>query len=697
MQGNVFLSALQNITAGRCSIGEVIDAATALAAAGESGLAEQIYKVWVSFNETHPHLYVAYFNCASVQSQIGNLAGAEESLVKALALKPDFYPGYINLGNVLERGGSVDRAMEQWQAIVDRLPTVTGSAIDHKLTAIKQLGRVFIDHHRPANAEAWLRQGLEIRPDQRDVLEQYTALRLGQCKWPVVEPWEGVERKTLLAGVSPLSLAAYTDDPLLHLAAAEAYIRASVPDRPHPDTDRRHAPIDIENRRMRIGYVSSDLREHAIGYLMAEMFELHDRSKVEVFAYYCGPDPKGDVNARALAAIEHWIDINGMDNEAAARQVAADGIDILVDINGLTRFARTGLFARRPAPIQVNWLGFPGSMGSPYHQYLIADEQIIPPASEIYYSEKVVRLPCYQPNDRKRAVVATPPTRADVGLPDDAFVYCCFNGSQKFTRFTFDRWIQILSRTPGSILWLLDSNPETNERLAAYAEAHGIERSRLVFAPKQANAYHLARYTLADLFLDTSPYGAHTTASDALWMGVPVLTLRGRAFAARVCSSLLHAAGLDELICTSPDEYVERAVAIGLNKAESVRFKQKIEENRYSCDLFNMNKLVDSLEGLYRTMCVDYQKGVVPQPNLLNLDVYLEAGVEEDHEAREMGLQETYHDLYKTKLAHRHVNRPLLPDGRLWTEADIARVEARPDEASAPQPQPLHRSADVAA
>jgi predicted O-linked N-acetylglucosamine transferase (SPINDLY family) len=673
MPETMFLSAVQAITAGTSGLVELINAGGALRAAGRIDLAEQLYKVWIGFNRDHPQLYVAYFNCSSLQTETGDLAAAKESLTQALASNPDFHPAYINLGGLLERTGGADEALAQWQAMITRLAPITGAATDHKLTAIKQIGRVLIDNHRSAAAEAWLRQALDILPSQRDVLEQFVALRMVQCAWPVIEPWERVDRGVLMSGVSPLSMAAYTDDPMLHLAAAKRYVEVAVDETPDaPDADRRSAPIDLTGRRLRVGYVSSDLREHAVGYLMAELFEVHDKAKVEVFAYYCGQGPQADLNARIRASVEHWVDLNPLDDAAAARQIAADGIDILVDVNGLTRHARTAVFARRPAPIQVNWLGFPGSMGSPYHQYIIADDWIIPPESEIYYSEKVLRLPCYQPNDRKRVVVAQRPTRADVGLPDGAFVFCCFNGSQKFTRFTVDRWLEILRRTPGSVLWLLAGEAEINERLAVYAEANGVERGRIVFAPKQVNAYHLARYPLADLFLDTSPYGAHTTASDALWMGVPVLTLSGRGFAARVCASLVRAAGIPELICERPDDYVERAVALAADPAGIAALKSRLEANRATCDLFDMDKLAASLEALYLQMVEAHQAGQDPQPDLRNLDVYLALGAEEDHDAREIGAVEDYQGLYRDKLRRRHRARPIPTDDRLWTPAEAA-------------------------
>jgi len=679
MAEDSFLNALAEITAGRASLGVLITAATGLVSAGRRPEAQQLYKVWISFNPDHPQRYVAHFNCASLQSESGSLDEARANLVEALALNPDFAPGYINLGGVLERGGQIDAAFNQWEALVNRLAPITQAAIEHKLTALKQIGRVLIDQQRSATAEAWLRVALGVQSNQRDVLEQYVALRMGQCEWPVIAPWEGMDRRTLMIGVSPLSMAAYSDDPLLQLATAHRYVSVAVPEgAPTPDADRRHAPIALGQRRLRVGYVSSDLRDHAIGYLMPEVFEKHDKAKFEVFAYYCGPDPKGAMNDRYLACVEHWIDINPLDDAAAARRIAADEIDILIDVNGLTRYARTAVFAKRPAPIQINWLGFPGSMGSPYHHYIIADDWIVPPGSEIYYSETVLRLPCYQANDRKRAINPLPQSRAEFGLPEGAFVFCCFNGPQKFTRFTVDRWIEILTRTPNGVLWLLDATPETNERLLAYLEAHGVARERLIFAPKLANFYHLARYPLADLFLDTAPYGAHTTASDALFMGVPVLTLSGRSFAARVCGSLVRAAGLSELICETASDYVERAVALGTQPEQVAALKAKLEAGRATCDLFNMELLVRCLEDLYEHVAAEHQAGRTPVPDLRNLELYLDAGIAEDHEAREMRAVEPYHRLYKDKLKVRHLSRPIPPDDRLWTEADIADADAPP-------------------
>ena len=666
----LFLSTLQEITALRAGLTDIIGAANALNAQGQPSLASQLYAIWIAFNPGNPLVAAAHFNNSVLQSDSGDVEGSRVSLESALALDPDLLPAYINLGGLLERTGAVDQGVAQWQSMIARLSPVTGQSVEYKLTAIKQIGRVLIDNHRSALAEAWLAQALDIRGEQSDVLEQFMALRMVQCRWPIVQPIERVDRETLMSGISPLSIAAYTDDPLLQLARAKNYVELSVDEQPDaPDADRRDAPTDVSNRRIRVGYVSSDLREHAIGYLMAELFEVHDKTKVEIFAYYCGKDSQGAITERIKASVEHWVDITGMDEATAARRVAADGIDVLVDVNGLTRHARTAVFARRPAPIQVNWLGFPGSMGSPYHQYIIADDWIIPEESEIYYSEKVLRLPCYQPNDRKR-VVAERPTRASVGLPEDAFVFCCFNGTQKITRFQFDRWLEILRRAPGSVLWLLEAEAAINETLAVYAEAKGIERSRLIFAPKIFNPHHLARYALADLFLDTTPYGAHTTASDALWLGVPVLTLSGRSFAARVCGSLVRSAGLPEMICDTAEAYVDRAVALAANPAEVQALKAKLEAGRATCDLFNMDLLAEKLEALYREMCQAHQEGLRLQPDLSNLDIYYEVGAAEDHDAVEFRTIEDYRGLYRAGIARRSRVRPIPPDGRIWSAED---------------------------
>jgi predicted O-linked N-acetylglucosamine transferase (SPINDLY family) len=676
MTDNLFLAALQRITAGTFSLGELIDTTAKFAAAGHRELARQLYKVWIKVNPDDPLLFVALFNCSEHDDKLGDRSAAIDSLIAAIKVKPDFAPAQINLGGLLERAGAPIFALDQWKAVSHQPTQITGESVDYAITAFKQTARVLNDHKINDGAEAAIMGALDIDARQPDVIAQLIAIRLGGCKWPIMQPAAKLDRKALLQSTHPLSMTWYTDDPLLQLATAERYVREQLGDAPKDwDADRRNAPIDLSKRRLRVGYISSDLRDHAIGYLMAELFELHDKKKVEVFAYYCGTEPVGPLTDRIQGAVEHWVDIRDMSDDETARRIAADGIDILVDVNGHTKDSRTLVFARRPAPIQVNWLGFPGSMGTTYHHYMIADEWIVPPESEVYYAEKVVRLPCYQPNDRRRPVAAVSQTRAEAGLPEDAFVFCCFNGSQKYSKFTFDRFIEVLKGVPNGVLWLIDTAEEAKARLWAYAEQNGIARSRIVFAQKLQNAFHLKRYALADLFLDTAPYGAHTTASDALWMGVPVLTLSGRSFAARVCGSLVRAAGLPELICQTPQEFVARAIALGRNRPEAQAYKARLEANRGSCTLFDMDKLITRLESLYLEMCDDYRNGRLPRPDLTNLTAYFEAGIEHQHELVELQAVDDYIDRYKAELTRIHRIRPLHADNRIWGPADIAKAE----------------------
>jgi predicted O-linked N-acetylglucosamine transferase (SPINDLY family) len=691
----LFLSTLQRVTSGAIDLQALIQACHLLSVAGRPELAQQLYKVWTGFNPDHPNRYAIEFNRAVLLSAAGDLAEAETALRAAVAAKADFMPAYVNLGGVLERKGDLEAAIALWTSGIDQLHAVSSEALGYKTMLLKQISRVLMDAHQPGAAERYLHVCLENDPSQRDAVGQFVPLRIGQCEWPVIVPTAKVDHATLMRGIQPLSLAAFSDDPFMLLAAAWLYVKDDIDAKATlPPVDRRHAPIDLTDRRIRIGYVSSDLRDHAIGYLLAEVLELHDRSKVEVFAYYCGPPSDSPHTQRNKAAVEHWIDIRGMSDDEATARIGADGIDVLVDVNGLTKDARTGVFARRAAPIQVNWLGFPGSMGSPYHNYIVADDWIIPPASELYYSEKVVRLPCYQANDRRRAVYEHTPSRAEAGLPADGVVFCCFNGAQKISRFTFDRWMQIMKRTPGSVLWLLNHAPETNARLGDEAEARGVARERIVFATKIANPYHMARYALADLFLDTAPYGAHTTASDALWMGVPVLTLSGRSFAARVCGSLVRSAGLPELVCETPEAFVEQAVALAADPARLQGLRARLMASRDTCVTFDMDLLTSELEGLYQRMCEDHQAGLTPQPDLRNLEAYLDVGIQSNPDVEEMQAVSDYNERYIKGLAARHRMRPLPADNKLWTQAQIALTEGQVLNATAEPSAPMAMAAE---
>jgi predicted O-linked N-acetylglucosamine transferase (SPINDLY family) len=668
MVAELFSEALKRTIDRSLSVQELISIAERLKAGGEISLSVALYRAWIENNSDNPILHAIYFNYGVILTAANDLHGARAALAEAIRLKPDFYPPYINIGHVLDRMGAGGDAVLQWQSLVNRLAVVNGENINFKTVALKQVGRVLERGFLDAHAEEALRMGLDVDPNQSDVMQHYVSLRMRQCKWPVIVPFGTATRDKMLSGISALSLGAYTDDPFLQLGNAYRYGKANI-GKPAVNFAHTHQSR-LKNRkspRLKIGYLSSDLREHAIGFLTAEMYGLHDRKKVEVFLYYCGIGAEDETKARIKASGDHWLDIGPLSDHEAAQRIVDDEIDILIDVNGYTNGARTKMLSMRPAPIIVNWLGYPGTVGTPYHNYIIADDFIIPKTSEIYYSEKVMRLPCYQPNDRHRIISPVVPTRADAGLPEDAMVFCCFNGVHKITPFTWKRWMEILHKVPGSVLWLLDSIEITNNRLKALAVEHGIAAERIIIAGKRRNADHLARYVLADLFLDTAPYGAHTTSSDAMWMGVPVLTLVGRGFAARVCGSLVKAAGMEELICHTPEEFISRAVEIGTNKALRESYRNKLQANRNGCVLFDTPLLVSSLEKLYAQMWKEFAAGKLPRPDLSNLDVYHDIGVILDRDDVEMMLVPDYNELYKTKLAEEDSYAYLRADNRLWT------------------------------
>jgi predicted O-linked N-acetylglucosamine transferase (SPINDLY family) len=677
---DLFTASAHRATSGQLSIADLFDCTATLTSLGQKQSAVELYKTWIAHNADDKLLHAVYFNYGIALMAVGDRVGAINAYRESVRLKTDFYPSYINLGNALEGCGQAGTAVAKWLELVNNLSHVNAELIYYKTTALHEIARVLENSHKDSAAEDALKQSLDIKLNQTEAIIHWIMLRQRQCKWPVIVGSDRVARKDLLDGISPLSLAYLADDPIFQLAAAYRYAKTTVG---IPNSTQTHGANPNARQRdslkLRIGYLSSDLRGHAVGYAMSDVTETHDRENFEIFAYYCGIDHTDQAKQRIMNAVDRWIDIDDLSDDQAAARIAADKIDILIDLNGYTRSARTGIFARRPAPIAVNWFGFPGTMGTPYHHYIIADAHIIPTDHEIYYSEKVMRLPCYQPVDRKR-VVPKCPSRSDAGLPEDAVVYCCLNGMQKITQHTFERWISILGRVANSVLWLLRESSDAEESLRKFAAARSIAPERIIFAEKAANLEHLARYPLADLFLDTLPYGAHTTAADALWMNVPVLTLQGRGFATRVCGSFVRAAGLPELVCSTAQEYVEKAVELGKNREKLAALKAKLAAARSSCFFFDTPRFVRHLEDLYRQMFSDFVRGALPSPDLRNLDIYHEVGLELDLENSELLSDEAYLALYEKKLAERHNTYPIYPDMRLWPESEsrpISRLDRR--------------------
>jgi predicted O-linked N-acetylglucosamine transferase (SPINDLY family) len=408
--------------------------------------------------------------------------------------------------------------------------------------------------------------------------------------------------------VAPFVLLSLLDAPALQRRSAEIYVRELSPKvplaplAPHP----RHEKI-------RVGYFSADLRNHAVAMLAAELFELHDRSRFELTAFALGPDTRDELRSRVEAAFEHFLPVDHLSDHQIAALAREHQIDIAIDLGGYTRDSRSGIFALRAAPIQVSYLGFLGTMGAPFIDYLIADPVLIPPESRQHYSEKIAYLPSYQVNDSKRPLPQKTFSRAELGLPPDGFLFCCFNNTYKITPDTFDSWMRILTAVPDSLLWLLGSCEPAERNLRREAEQRGIDPKRLCFGRSLPFADYLARYRTADLFLDTLPYNAGTTASDALWAGLPVLTLPGQGLQARMAASLLTAAGLPELIASDRPHYERLAIGLATDPQRLAALKHKLALQRSRCALFDTPAFTRNIETLFQQMYDRHHAGLPPE------------------------------------------------------------------------------------
>jgi predicted O-linked N-acetylglucosamine transferase (SPINDLY family) len=360
--------------------------------------------------------------------------------------------------------------------------------------------------------------------------------------------------------------------------------------------------------------VSANFRNHPSAYLSAELFELHDRKRFEVIGVSLGYAENSEIRARLVKAFDEFHDIRLASDRDAAKLLNDRHVDIAIDMNGYQRDTRQGIFAHRPAPVQVSYLGFPATMGADFIDYIIADAIVLPSEHQQFYTERIVHLPdCYQVNDRKRKIAESTPTRREMGLPEHAFVFCCFNNNWKITPIVFDVWMRLLHRVEGSVLWLLWDNEGAERNLRKDAQRRGIDPSRLMFARRLPLDVHLARHRLADLFLDTLPCNAHTTASDALWVGLPVLTCKGEAFAGRVAASLLHAVGIPELITSSLEDYQALALKLARDPALLAEIKAKLVHHRDTCPLFNTVRVTRHIEAAYTTMWETWQRGEAPK------------------------------------------------------------------------------------
>lgn len=541
-------------------------------------------------------------NDAAIHNNLGNalktLGRTEESIaafLETLRLKPDYAEGYYNLGNGLMLLERHDAAIAAFRRAVALKPTFAEA--QHNLAqALMQTGDW-------ASAQQAAERAAAIKPDDRETAYQAFYLANHLCDWreraPRIDKLSAIARHPE-SRLHPFMLLATSDDPTLHLAATRAYARNVIMPRVAP-----LAPLPQATRgnKLRIAYLSADFCDHATANLMAGLFEAHDRAGFEITAISWSPRDGSAMEARLRRAFDRFIDVHDMDDAAVAALIREQGVDIAVDLKGYTRDARPGILAHRPAALQVAYLGYPGSLGADFIDYALVDAIVAPMEDQALYDEKLVWLPgSYQVNDRARAVAATMPSRATHGLPDGAVVFCSFNASYKLGPLMFDSWMRILGQVPGSVLWLLESHAGVADNLRREAAARGIDPARLIFAKPLPVAEHLARMALADLMLDNLPYNAHTTTSDALWVGLPVLTCKGRSFAARVAASLLTTSGLPELIVEGFGDYEATAVRLATRPDERAALRQRLRNSRDSNPLFETVRFARHLEAAYREM-----------------------------------------------------------------------------------------------
>lgn len=522
-----------------------------------------------------------------------------------MRLVPDNAPAHNNLGNAYRELDRYEPALASYARAIDLAPSVA-SFWFHQ-------AQILMAMDRSEDAIASLDRTLELDPDHGHALGTRVAAQRSLCDWAGLE-----DRVTGLAAavradraaVAPFQWLVSCDDPALQLQCARRHAAARYPARAALRTDeapRRH-------ERIRVAYLSADFHGHATSYLMAGLFESHDRDRFEISAYSFGPDRRDDMRQRLVRAFDRFVDVRHLDDGAVARLMVEHGIDIAVDLKGYTHLGRSGILSFRPAPMQVSYLGYPGTLGTDFIDYIVADRHVIPPDQQRHYTERVVSLPdCYQVNDAARAIAPRRPGRAELGLPDPGFVFCCFNNSSKLGPDIFDIWMRLLRHVSGSVLWLLADNATVQRNLRREAVQRGVDSERLVFAARLPHAEHLARLSQADLFLDTLPYNAHTTSSDALWAGVPVLTCRGQAFAGRVAASLLQAAGLPELVTESLQDYEGEALRLAHTPTLLGSLRGRLDRLRPGVPLFDTQRFRRHLEAAYVVMWQRYQHGLAPE------------------------------------------------------------------------------------
>ena len=582
-----------------------------------------------------PDLFEALYNRGNLFLEAGRAAEALADYDKAAGLRPDMAGIWNNRGTALRRLRKPEDALASYRHATALAPgninALTNLAIalvdlrrlDQALAASEVAlavqpdfaealyvrGNILRDLGQLAEAQSSYAAALQKSPQHGLALNGLAQTSAVLCDWDRTAALLPRLKSDVLANrslIQPFVLMGYSEDAALLRRCAENYVHHVAPAQPVLSERKSYG-----HDRIRLAYLSADFHQHPTAQLLVELFERHDRGRFEVSAFAFGPDDNSALRHRLVKAFDHFQDVRPLSDLEIARLIRAREIDIAVDLNGHTHESRPAIFSHRPAPVQVNYLVYPGTTGANYMDYILADRIVLPLDQQPFFSEKIVHLPdCYQANDATRAV-PPPPSRAEAGLADSGFVFCCFNNSWKIAAPVFGIWMRLLQQVPDSVLWLLDSPASGN--LRAQAQARGVDDTRLVFAPKLPPEQPLARHQLADLFLDTLPYNAHTTAADALWAGLPLVTCAGNAFAGRAAASLLHAVRLPELVTSRLEEYEALALRLARDPGRMQELKRALAREPARLGLFDTERFRRGLESAYRTMWERGQRGEKPR------------------------------------------------------------------------------------
>ncbi len=604
---NLFTEAIKNFQKSILKGGEFFEAlhdlATAQASIGDLASSLDNYYKCLKFSEKS---YKLFYNIARNFDELKRYDEAIDHYDKALSLKPDYAEAWYNKGFTLNELKRYHEALAHYDKALSLKPDYA-EAWSNKGCILNELKRY---NEAIAHFDKALRLKSDIDWKYGDLV--HTKMKI--CDWSSFTNDLEIIYKKVMANekvISPFELLSLSDNAALHKKSSGIYAQNKFP----AQSSLVAIPKTTKKEKIRIAYFSPDFRNHPVSFLTSELFEIHDRHRFEVYAFSLQQAPLGDeMNLRLRRGFDKFFDVENMTDQEIAQLARRNEVDIAIDLAGLTLYSRTKIFSYRAAPIQVNWLGYPGTIGADFIDYIVADEIIIPKMHYKFYVEKVVSLPdAYMVDDSKRVASSRRFTREECGLPKNAFIFCCFNNDFKFNSKVLDGWARILQRVENSVLWVSENNQYFKTNITAEFEKRGLDRSRLIFAKRlELMADYLARYNVADLFLDTHPYNAHTTTIDSLKAGIPVLTLMGQSFASRVAASLLSSIGLPELITSTQEEYEALAIELGLNPNKLADIKLKLTNNRLTTPLFDAPLFAKNIEAAYIKMMERYHADLEP-------------------------------------------------------------------------------------